>query len=216
MRLLPAGILVWPRRCSTTSSPSRAEIAAALDDNICRCGSHLRILRAVNAPPRRCARERPHERAAAGDGASRTTRLDQWVGFPAPGRVARPGRVEIGQGVLTAMLQIAADELDVSPERIDPLTGDTEATPNEGYTAGSQSIQFGGVALRLACAEVRELFLAAARSITRREARRPRGARRRYLFRRPTDRARLLDARWSDESRGQRHRQRRAQAGRRV
>jgi nicotinate dehydrogenase subunit A len=29
------------------SSPSRAEIAAALDDNICRCGSHIRILRAV-------------------------------------------------------------------------------------------------------------------------------------------------------------------------
>ena len=89
--------------------------------------------------------------------------LDQWVGFPAPGRVrVSTGRVEIGQGVLTAMLQIAADELDVSPERIDLLTGDTEATPNEGYTAGSQSIQFGGVALRLACAEVRELLLAAA------------------------------------------------------
>ena len=45
------------------------------------------------------------------------------------------------------MLQIAADELEVSPERIDLLTGDTETTPNEGYTAGSQSIQFGGVAL---------------------------------------------------------------------
>src|SRR5258708_2869852 len=90
-------------------------------------------------------------------------RLDQWVGFPAPGRVrVSTGRVEIGQGVLTAMLQIAADELDVAPERIDLLTGDTEATPNEGYTAGSQSIQFGGVALRLACAEVRELFLGAA------------------------------------------------------
>jgi nicotinate dehydrogenase subunit A len=28
-------------------SPSRAQIAAALDDNICRCGSHNRILRAV-------------------------------------------------------------------------------------------------------------------------------------------------------------------------
>jgi nicotinate dehydrogenase subunit B len=87
-------------------------------------------------------------------------RLDQWVGFPAPGRVrVSTGRVEIGQGVLTAMLQIAADELNVAPERIDLLTGDTETTPNEGYTAGSQSIQFGGVALRLACAEVRELFL---------------------------------------------------------
>ena len=87
-------------------------------------------------------------------------RLDRWVGFPAPGRVAvSTGRVEIGQGVLTAMLQIAAEELDVAPDRILLQTGDTELTPNEGYTAGSQSIQFGGVALRLACAEVRALFL---------------------------------------------------------
>src|ERR1700730_13762495 len=87
-------------------------------------------------------------------------RLDRWVGFPAPGRVTvSTGRVEIGQGVLTAMLQIAAEELDVTPERILLQTGDTDLTPNEGYTAGSQSIQFGGVALRIACAEVRALFL---------------------------------------------------------
>jgi CO/xanthine dehydrogenase Mo-binding subunit len=87
-------------------------------------------------------------------------RLDQWVRFPAPGRVTvSTGRVEIGQGVLTAMLQIAAEELGVAPERILLQTGDTDLTPNEGYTAGSQSIQFGGVALRLACAEVRALFL---------------------------------------------------------
>ena len=87
-------------------------------------------------------------------------RLDRWVGFPGPGRVTvSTGRVEIGQGVLTAMLQIAAEELDVAPERILLQTGDTDLTPNEGYTAGSQSIQFGGVALRLACAEVRALFL---------------------------------------------------------
>ena len=87
-------------------------------------------------------------------------RLDQWVGFPEPGRVrVSTGRVEIGQGVLTAMHQIAAEELDVAPERIVLQTGDTDLTPNEGYTAGSQSIQFGGVALRLACAEVRALFI---------------------------------------------------------
>jgi nicotinate dehydrogenase subunit B len=87
-------------------------------------------------------------------------RLDRWVGFPSPGRVTvSTGRVEIGQGVLTAMLQIAAEELDVAPERILLQTGDTDLTPNEGYTAGSQSIQFGGVALRMACAEVRTLFL---------------------------------------------------------
>jgi CO/xanthine dehydrogenase Mo-binding subunit len=87
-------------------------------------------------------------------------RLDQWVGFPSPGRVTvSTGRVEIGQGVLTAMLQIAAEELDVALQRILLQTGDTDLTPNEGYTAGSQSIQFGGVALRMACAEVRGLFL---------------------------------------------------------
>jgi nicotinate dehydrogenase subunit B len=86
--------------------------------------------------------------------------LDQWVGFPMPGRVAvSTGRVEIGQGVLTAMRQIAAEELDVAPERIDLRSGDTDLTPNEGYTAGSQSMPNGGVALRQACAEVRALLL---------------------------------------------------------
>jgi nicotinate dehydrogenase subunit B len=87
-------------------------------------------------------------------------RLDQWVRFAEAGRVTvSTGRVEIGQGVLTAMLQIAAEELDVAPARILLQSGDTDLTPNEGYTAGSQSIQYGGVALRLACAEVRSLFI---------------------------------------------------------
>jgi nicotinate dehydrogenase subunit B len=90
-------------------------------------------------------------------------RLDRWVTFPAPGRVTvGTGRVELGQGVLTAMTQIAADELDVAMERITIRSGDTEFTPNEGYTAGSQSIQFGGVAMRQACADVRALFIAQA------------------------------------------------------
>ncbi|MSO66587.1 MAG: xanthine dehydrogenase family protein molybdopterin-binding subunit [Pseudolabrys sp.] len=86
--------------------------------------------------------------------------LDKWVAFPAPGKVTvNTGRVELGQGVLTAMAQIAADELDVAMARITIRSGDTELTPNEGYTAGSQSIQFGGVAMRQACADVRALFL---------------------------------------------------------
>jgi len=87
-------------------------------------------------------------------------RLDQWVTFRADGKaVVSTGRVEIGQGVLTAMLQIAADELDIPPTRIVLQSGDTTLTPNEGFTAGSQSIQFGAVALQLACAEIRLLFL---------------------------------------------------------
>lgn len=90
-------------------------------------------------------------------------RLDRWLAFPAPGKVTvLTGRVELGQGVLTAMAQIASDELDVSLARIGVHSGDTETTPNEGYTAGSMSIQAGAIALRQACADVRALFMAAA------------------------------------------------------
>jgi nicotinate dehydrogenase subunit B len=100
-------------------------------------------------------------------------RLEQWVGFETAGQVrVSTGRVEIGQGVLTAMRQIAAEELGVRIDRVVLRSGDTDLTPNEGYTAGSQSIQFGGVALRLACAEVRRLFIdhaAAAFGFTRDE-----------------------------------------------
>src|SRR5512139_328321 len=92
--------------------------------------------------------------------------LARWVSFPTPGKVAiGTGRVEIGQGVLTAMMQIAADELDVTMDRIVLRSGDTALTPNEGYTAGSQSIQFGGVAMRQACADVRALFIAQAAKV---------------------------------------------------
>ena len=90
-------------------------------------------------------------------------RLDRWIAFPTRGKVTvLTGRVELGQGVLTAMAQIASDELDVSLARIGVHSGDTETTPNEGYTAGSMSIQAGGIALRQACADVRALFMAAA------------------------------------------------------
>jgi CO/xanthine dehydrogenase Mo-binding subunit len=87
-------------------------------------------------------------------------RLDRWLGFVAPGKVEiSTGRVELGQGVLTAMAQIAAEELDVALERIVVRSGITEVTPNEGYTAGSQSMQAGSLALRQACAEARARFL---------------------------------------------------------
>jgi CO/xanthine dehydrogenase Mo-binding subunit len=87
-------------------------------------------------------------------------RLDRWLAFPAPGKIAiSTGKVEIGQGVLTAMVQLAAEELDVDVMRIAIRSGETDVTPNEGFTAGSQSMQFGGVALRAACADVRRLLL---------------------------------------------------------
>ena len=92
-----------------------------------------------------------------------TPRLDRWVRFNADNTVTVfSGKVELGQGIETAIAQIAADELDVALERLTLVAGDTTQSPDEWYTAGSQSIEIGGMAMRLACAEVRSLFLEAA------------------------------------------------------
>src|SRR6266536_615325 len=69
------------------------------------------------------------------------------------------GLVEDGQGVLAAVVQIAAEELDVEPSRVRIVSGDTERTPNEGYTTGSLLIEVSGGSIRLVCAEVRHLFV---------------------------------------------------------
>ena len=73
-----------------------------------------------------------------------------------------PGKVEIGQGIVTALAQIAADELDVDIGRVQLVRASTAASPNEGVTSGSLSIQQSGRAIRQACAEIRQIFLTAA------------------------------------------------------
>ena len=89
--------------------------------------------------------------------------LDGWIRINANGKVTiNTGKCEIGQGILTALAQIAADELDVAYERIEMVSADTARTPNEGMTAGSQSVENSGTALRFACAEARGILLAAA------------------------------------------------------
>ena len=72
------------------------------------------------------------------------------------------GKAELGQGIGSALAQAAADELDVDYGRIDMVTADTSRTPDEGFTAGSQSIEQSGIAIRFACAEARQILLAAA------------------------------------------------------
>ena len=90
-------------------------------------------------------------------------RLDAWLAVNPDGTVTvMTGKVELGQGITTALAQIVADELDVSLARIAILSGDTARTPNEGVTSGSLSIEQGGTALRFAAAEARELLLGAA------------------------------------------------------
>ncbi|HEU5391049.1 MAG TPA: molybdopterin cofactor-binding domain-containing protein [Streptosporangiaceae bacterium] len=90
-------------------------------------------------------------------------RLGAWLRVRPGGVVeVRPGKVELGQGVLTALAQVAAEELDVSVTRVRVLPAATGLSPDEGYTAGSMSIQYSGAALRLVCAEARGRYLAAA------------------------------------------------------
>ena len=72
------------------------------------------------------------------------------------------GKVEFGQGIASALAQVAADELDVAYQRINMVTADTSRTPDEGFTSGSQSIEQSGTAIRFACAEARQVLLAAA------------------------------------------------------
>jgi len=83
-------------------------------------------------------------------------RLDRWIRFQ-PDRTVRiaTGKVEIGQGVVTALGQIAADELDVPLDKVVMLSGDSDEGPDEMYTTSSLSIQMSGGSIRLVCAEVR-------------------------------------------------------------
>ena len=90
-------------------------------------------------------------------------RLSRWLRFDAAGFVeVSPGKIEIGQGIVTALAQIAADELDVSLERVRMRPVSTAASPNEGTTSGSLSVEQSGSAVRHAAAEARAIYLKSA------------------------------------------------------
>jgi CO/xanthine dehydrogenase Mo-binding subunit len=83
-------------------------------------------------------------------------RLDRWIRFLPDRRVRlATGKVEIGQGIVTALGQIAAEELDLAYEHILVLSGDSDEGPDKLYTSSSHSIEVSGAAIRLVCAELR-------------------------------------------------------------
>jgi CO/xanthine dehydrogenase Mo-binding subunit len=91
------------------------------------------------------------------------TALDSWLAVSADGKVTVfTGKSEIGQGIRTALGQIAADELDVALDRVTVVAADTARAPNEGVTSRSFSIIESGTAVRLAAAEARTVLLAMA------------------------------------------------------
>lgn len=90
-------------------------------------------------------------------------RCSDWIDLSRDGVVVlKSGKVEIGQGIATALVQIAADELDVAPESVALIAGHTALGPLEAGTSSSLSIETGGRAVRLAASATRALLLAEA------------------------------------------------------
>src|SRR5215469_6910667 len=175
-------------------APAEPDVRRALEGNLCRCGCHGRIVRAVlRAASGPATAARPVAAEAAAPGASTPAAastagatgdlsepaapgaaelpadlaanplLSGWLDFGLPGEVTiRTGKVEYGQGIWTALAQIAAEELQVGLSRVRVAPVSTSTSPNEGITSGSRSVQESGAALRQACAQARDLLVAAA------------------------------------------------------
>lgn len=83
--------------------------------------------------------------------------LDAWLALGPDGRATvYSGKVDLGTGVRTALMQMTADELELPLDRIVMVMGDTASTIDQGQTAGSLSISVGGQQLRQACATARQ------------------------------------------------------------
>src|SRR6056297_743701 len=88
--------------------------------------------------------------------------VGHWIALDDEGGITvKTGRVELGQGNLTALLQIAADELNCDVESLSITPAHTLVTPNEGFTAGSVSVSVGGAAVRWATSALRTAILQA-------------------------------------------------------
>ena len=152
-------------------APDEAAIQSTLAGHLCRCGAHHRILRAVRrlagqavppagpvvpAGPAPAPAEPDWPRALAA-----APRVEQWLRPLPDGRVeALTGRVELGQGIRTALAQLVAAGLDLPVDRVVVRSAGTGTTPDEGYTAGSMSLEQGGAALARAAAAYRRLVAA--------------------------------------------------------
>lgn len=90
-------------------------------------------------------------------------RTSRWLALSSDGTVTlRTGKVELGQGIITALAALAADELGVDARSVRVAPAHTALGPDEGPTAGSLSVADAGRAVRYVCAAVREQATAAA------------------------------------------------------
>jgi nicotinate dehydrogenase subunit B len=153
--------------------PQDQEIRSALEKNLCRCGSYDRVRRAiklaVGRPERSpgCRVQESHTSKLQGknlpDILQKYPDLDSWLQINNDGTITvHTGKVELGQGIKTALAVIVAEELDVSVDRIHVAPTDSSYSPDEGLTVSSMSLETTGEALRWAAAEARNTMLSVA------------------------------------------------------
>jgi CO/xanthine dehydrogenase Mo-binding subunit len=90
----------------------------------------------------------------------RNPNINAWLEVLADGQVRIfTGKLELGQGIRTAIAQVAAEELNHDIDKVEVILADTARTPDEGYTAGSGSIEQSAMAVRFAAAAARQKLL---------------------------------------------------------
>lgn len=161
-----------------------SSLAVALDGQLCRCGTHVRLLEAAarvlldgsattalgDCEIRSCDTciRSDGEGRVPDDSADdtlpelieRSSDVSQWLRITPTGRVeVLSGRVEIGQAVHTALRQVVASHLQLDPSLVDIVPPSTAHSRNEGFTAGSKSVMDGGGALARAATAMRRLIL---------------------------------------------------------
>ena len=88
------------------------------------------------------------------------TDFNAYLRIGADGRVTcLVGKVELGQGAMTALAQLLAEELDVPFDSVDMVMGDTDLCPYDMGTFGSMCIRYLGPVVRAAGAEARAVLL---------------------------------------------------------
>jgi CO/xanthine dehydrogenase Mo-binding subunit/aerobic-type carbon monoxide dehydrogenase small subunit (CoxS/CutS family) len=156
--------------------PTDDEIRSSLENNLCRCGVYDRVRRAVRHRIGRPDQSSLFSIKTQSDGIGISPdigeippslveypQLDSWIRINPDETVTLfTGKVEYGQGIMTSLAQIAAEELDLSIDRIRVVTADTQVTPDEGVTAGSMSLETSGTAIRYIAAEARKQLLSIA------------------------------------------------------
>jgi CO/xanthine dehydrogenase Mo-binding subunit len=86
--------------------------------------------------------------------------IDSWLVINADNTASvKLGKVELGQGSMTGLLMVAAEELSMDMSQMRAITNDTDLTPNQGTTAGSSSISSGGKQTRAAAAAAYQALL---------------------------------------------------------